>query len=163
MPIGAIEIAAKVDVEFDRPVSEFRSQTIHKITPIPELIKQFPKTRYYGSKRKLLSWLYSKFSRIDFDTTLDLFGGTASVSQLFRSMHKTVTYHDALSFNSDIAATVLSDRVALTRNELTEHIGQTIPTQGLIARNFEGIFFKAEENRWLDGFMENLCESKRTM
>lgn len=60
--------------------------SLHVIQPVPELIAQFPSTRYYGSKRKLLSWLCRHLCTIRFDTVLDAFGGTGSVSLLFKAM-----------------------------------------------------------------------------
>ena len=65
------------------------------ISPVVDTIARLPATRYYGSKRKLLGWIHSKLKSLEFDTALDLFGGTASVSQLLRAMRKTVTYNRA--------------------------------------------------------------------
>jgi len=42
-------------------------------------ISKFPKTRYYGSKRRLLSWIYHAVKDLPFNTVLDGFGGAASV------------------------------------------------------------------------------------
>lgn len=132
---------------------------VHLITPVPELLKIFPRTRYYGSKRRLIRWLYSKFSPYNYSTVLDLFGGTASVSQLFRVMNKKVTYHDAFLFNVDVANTILSNTVATTRSSVLNFIKSVTTSSGIIANNFEGIFFLREENEWLDGFMEKLASS----
>jgi adenine-specific DNA-methyltransferase len=54
----------------------------------------FPTTRYQGSKRKLLLWLYKHISPLNFKSVLDVFGGTACVSYLFKIMDKQVTYND---------------------------------------------------------------------
>lgn len=129
-----------------------RSQ-LRSIRPVKELINVFPTTRYYGSKRKLLTWLYSKISGIRFKTVLDAFGGTGSVSQLFRSMQKCVTYNDAFHFNIHVAEALLSETVALPRSALVKKLTVVEPANGIISRNFEGIFFTDDENRWLDGFM----------
>ena len=130
-----------------------RPRIVHSIAPVADLIKRIPNTRYYGSKRKLLPWLYSKLKTLDFDSVLDLFGGTASVSQLFRAMHKTVAYHDAFQFNTDVATTLLSADLALTKEQLANCLTEVQPVEGVIARNFRGIFFLDEENCWIDGFI----------
>lgn len=42
----------------------------------------FPSTRFYGSKRRQLSWLQTELSRVQGTTALDAFGGTGAVSYL---------------------------------------------------------------------------------
>lgn len=54
----------------------------------------FPTTRYRGSKRKILSWIWNNTKDLPFNTVLDLFGGTSVVSLLFKRMGKQVTYND---------------------------------------------------------------------
>jgi len=41
-------------------------------------ISKFPSTRYRGSKRKIIPWLWDSFKELDFTSALDVFGGTAS-------------------------------------------------------------------------------------
>ena len=132
---------------------------LHTISPNPTLIPAFPKTRYYGSKRRLLSWLYSELDTIDFTSVLDVFGGTACVSQLFRLMQKKVTYHDAFQFNLDVARTVLSDTLALSPGSLTSYLDSIRPCTGVVTRNFRDVFFLHQENLWIDGFMRGLDPS----
>lgn len=49
-------------------------------------LKEFPTTRYRGSKRKLLPWMQAHLSELEYDSVLDLFGGTGSVSYMFKRM-----------------------------------------------------------------------------
>jgi len=127
--------------------------SLRLIQPVGEAIKSLPKTRYYGSKRRLLPWIYENVSGLRFDTALDLFGGTASVSQLFRLMRKRVTYNDGLRFNEDVARVVLSPETALNRSDLAKRLARVRPLDGIVARRFDGIFYTRNENRWIDGFM----------
>lgn len=71
------------------------------------VIANFPKTRYYGSKRRLLGWIYQELKDLPFNTVLDGFGGTASVSLLFKAMGKQVNFHDALLCNTIAAKALL--------------------------------------------------------
>jgi adenine-specific DNA-methyltransferase len=64
------------------------------------VIARFPKTRYYGSKRRLLGWIYHALKDLPFNTVLDGVGGTASVSLLFKTMGKQVNFHDGLLFTT---------------------------------------------------------------
>ena len=59
----------------------------------------FPSTRYQGSKRKLLPWIYENVRDIQFESVLDLFGGSGIVCYMFKKMEKRVTYNDYLKFN----------------------------------------------------------------
>lgn len=130
--------------------------SLHVIQPVPDRIAQFPSTRYYGSKRKLLGWMYGHLGPLRFDTVLDAFGGTGSVSLLFQAMNKRVTYHDGFRFNEDVARSVLSAKPALTKPVVEATLAAVKPRSGVVSQHFSDIFFKAEENAWLDGFMATL-------
>ena len=41
---------------------------------------KFPSTRFSGSKRRFLFWIWENIRDIKFKTVLDVFGGTGSVS-----------------------------------------------------------------------------------
>lgn len=62
----------------------------------------FPTTRYQGSKRQMTEWIWENVSEFTFDSVLDVFGGTAVVSHLFKRKGKSVTYNDYLAFNHTI-------------------------------------------------------------
>lgn len=132
---------------------------LQRIEPLAEAIARFPSTRYYGSKRRLLGWMYQHLAGLRFETVLDAFGGTGSVSLLFKAMRKEITYHDGMRFNEDVARALLADELAFNRAELDAFLGSISPRAATIARRFDGIFFTAAENRWLDGFVETLNRS----
>jgi adenine-specific DNA-methyltransferase len=136
---------------------------LNVIQSVPAAIATLPSTRYYGSKRKLLPWIYESIRSLKFETVLDPFGGTASVSLLFQAMRKTVTYHDGLRFNEDVGRTLLSNKVAILRPDLVNLLARVVPRQGVISDMFDGIYYKREENAWLDGFAYELYESVRTI
>ena len=45
---------------------------------IPKEIGNIPSTRYQGSKRKILPWIYDCIKDVEFNTVLDVFGGSYS-------------------------------------------------------------------------------------
>ena len=51
---------------------------------IPKEIGNIPSTRYQGSKRKILPWIYDCIKDVEFNTVLDAFGGSGMVSCLFK-------------------------------------------------------------------------------
>lgn len=58
----------------------------------------FPSTRYQGSKLKLAQWIGGECRDLNFTTVLDAFGGSGSVSYMYKKMGKEVTYNDILKF-----------------------------------------------------------------
>ncbi len=69
------------------PVGKTRSNT------------KFPSTRYQGSKTKLVDWIWDQIKDLNFNTSLDAFGGTGAVAYRLKSAGKEVTYNDLLIFN----------------------------------------------------------------
>ncbi|MBX4914789.1 DNA adenine methylase [Rhizobium bangladeshense] len=125
---------------------------LYAIEPVASSISTFPTTRYYGSKRKLLPWVFDSVRLLEFDTVLDAFGGTGSVSQLFRAMRKRVFYHDAFHFNTHVARTLLTEDATINVERLNAILDAVRPIKGTIAQNFENIFFLPSEDEWIDGF-----------
>lgn len=64
-----------------------------------EELKTIPTTRYQGSKREMLPWIYDCIKNVEFNTVLDAFGGSGMVSCLFKRMGKGVTYNDLYRYN----------------------------------------------------------------
>lgn len=118
---------------------------------INQVLSTIPKTRYYGSKRRLLDWIYQSTKDLPFNTVLDGFGGTASVSLLFKAMGKQVTFNDALLSNSIAAKALLSEKASFNFNEATNFIDSITPVEGFISKTFEGMYYTQKENNWLDG------------
>jgi len=126
------------------------------VTPVykdaASLIASFPKTRYYGSKRRLLDWIYQALKDLPFTTVLDGFGGTASVSLLFKMMDKEVTFHDALLCNTISACALLANELPYSDvAEVNSFIDTISPSNGFISKTFAGMYYTDDENRWLDG------------
>ncbi|WP_191905921.1 DNA adenine methylase [Nitrincola iocasae] len=115
-------------------------------------ITEFPKTRYYGSKRQHLSWIHAITKNIEFETVLDVFGGTASVSLLFLKMGKKVTYNDNLKFNAISADAILNKPNTNIIEECCELIKDVVPYAGFVSNTFNGMYYTDEENMYIDGF-----------
>jgi len=73
-----------------------------------------PSTRYQGSKRKILPWIGEHFAQLKFETVLDAFGGTGSVSYLLKAMGKQVTYNDYMRWNY-LIGTALIEKLRMLR------------------------------------------------
>lgn len=103
-----------------------------------DLLKIVPTTRYQGSKRKILPWLYECMRNYEFHTVLDAFGGTGMVSYLFKKMGKRVTYNDLFQFNQRVArfekahlrrtllCTTVSSRLAISVTHICDSMALTL-------------------------------------
>ena len=121
--------------------------------------KKFPTTRYQGSKRKILPWLYNSFRELDFHTALDACGGSGSVSYLLKKMGKSVTYNDELHFNYQIGKAIIENQSCqLTQHDLSqlESFHKSVIYNDLIVRNFSGFYYLPDENVWLDKITSNI-------
>jgi adenine-specific DNA methylase len=125
----------------------------------PDLVAQFPSTRYQGSKAKLIDWIWERIAEFGFETCLDAFGGTGAVSYRLKQEGKTVTYSDLLQFNYQFGlALIENSNVRLTPEELdwllNPHAELTYPH--LIQDTFSDIYFTDGENAWIDRTITNI-------
>lgn len=119
----------------------------------------YPSTRYQGSKRKLIDWIWEHSRSLQFHSVLDVFGGTGVVSYLFKRAGKQVTYNDALKFNWTIGRALIANKdIVLSPQDVSMLMSRNeIPYSQVIQNNFAGIYFTDEENRWLDQVVTNIA------
>ena len=146
-----------------KPVVSSIRKPIHpgSLTLFPTAIshRAFPTTRYQGSKLKLLDWIAMSIEHLDYDTALDLFGGTGSVGYLMKCNGKAVTFTDQLRSNFLVGKALIENAtVLLSENDIQSVIAPKPQHHydNFISRTFENIYFTAEENRWLDIVTQNI-------
>lgn len=128
---------------------------------IDGLFTHFPSTRYQGSKRKLLPFIYRVCQGYEFDSVLDLYSGTSSVSLLFRAMGKSVTANDYMQYNASTARLMLcADHSLLSALDIEAMVSHVFcdsdPSFNSVESEFEGIYFNTDENRQIDKFCSNI-------
>ena len=131
---------------------------------------KLPTTRYYGSKRKLVERIWSALEELDiqYDTVLDLFGGTGVVSYYMARKGKEVTYNDVMAFNGEIAKALLcTPRGAFTEKDIPIilQINPKAEYQHYIRELFDDIYYTPEENDIIDRAVQNILrlpETKRS-
>jgi adenine-specific DNA methylase len=131
----------------------------YPLSLFPGLTRQFPSTRYQGSKLKLADWIWQHIVDLGFQTCLDAFGGTGVIAYYFKQAGKQVTYNDLLRFNHLIGRALIENNdVYLTADEvdwlLRTHPRMVYPC--FIQKNFHNIYFTDEENIWLDRVITNI-------
>ncbi|MFO0548291.1 MAG: DNA adenine methylase [Polyangiaceae bacterium] len=120
--------------------------------------KGFIQTRYLGSKRRLLPWLESIFQTLEFDSAVDVFGGTGAVSWALKRLGKSVVFNDALEANAIGArAVVANDGVHLPHSAARTLFERArgVAYADVVERHYAGVFYVAEEDRWIDTVAQN--------
>jgi len=118
-----------------------------------------PTTRFVGSKRRLVPWIWSLIRSLEFDSFLDAFGGTGVVGYHAKIHGKQVFYNDILKFNYQIGLAIIENSsVRLSEEDvefiLQRHDGVEYPS--FIQNTFRGLYYTDEENQWLDMVTKNI-------
>jgi adenine-specific DNA-methyltransferase len=122
---------------------------------------EFPITRYQGSKRKIIPWIYENIKDLQFQTALDGFGGSSTVSYLMKKMRKSVTYNDVMKFNHLIGKALIENQTIkflpedlLTLKQKNDYITYAQTIQEI----YHGIYYKKKENELLDLVASNVTQ-----
>lgn len=120
-----------------------------------------PVTRYYGSKRKLVDRIWEEFENrhLEFQSFLDVFGGTGIMSYNMASHGKDVIYNDIFTFNCKIAEALLASQRGVFTNEDANQLLQRVEGRGyqhFIEDIFRGIYYTDEENATIDTVVQNI-------
>ncbi|UUC45765.1 DNA adenine methylase [Flavobacterium cerinum] len=127
---------------------------------MPDIV--LPQTRYYGSKRKIVDKIWNILTNeanLQFDSILDVFGGSASFSYYSKLHNKQVFYNDIFQFNFIIGKKLIEQNT----NELTyenaislfERI-QGVEYLNYISEFYNDIYFTNEENDQIDVYIQNV-------
>lgn len=121
-------------------------------------LRDFPTTRYQGSKRKILPWIYEHLHTLEFDSALDLFGGTASVSYLLKRMGKKVWYNDSLRFNYLIGVALIENNHVKLTPEDTDFltVSENRVASTFVTDTFKNIYFTHAENGQIDAICSRI-------
>lgn len=134
--------------------------SLHLMSSLSDInFKKFPTTRYQGSKRKILYWIYECIKELNFTQVLDAFGGSASFSYLAKKMGKEVVYNDLMKFNFLIGTSLIQNQGVTVNQEDIDYVLQNKPilsSSRFIQDNFEDIYFLDHENEWLDRIISNI-------
>lgn len=127
-----------------------------------------PTTRYYGSKRKLVDNIWSALESLhaEYDTVLDLFGGTGLLSYYMASKNKSVIYNDIMQFNCAVAEALLHTcRGSFTQQDAIELLNknEAYDYHYYIRDIYEGIYYTAEENAMIDVVTQNISRLPESM
>tara|TARA_B100001027_G_C16265649_1_gene331915 strand:+ start:1027 stop:2058 length:1032 start_codon:yes stop_codon:yes gene_type:complete len=122
-----------------------------------EQYKKFPPSRYMGSKNKIIKELYKVFNKLKFDSALDLFSGSSSVSYLLKSMGKKVISNDYLYFSSNISRSIIENsNYKLNKKDIKNLLSRPKKYNKFVQNKFKGIFYSKSENDFIDIIRHNI-------
>ena len=117
----------------------------------------FPDTRYMGSKKSLLQFIWDTVKQVKFQTVLDAFSGSGCVAQMFKARGKQVMANDHLEYSYHLAnATVANSSERLSEEEIRKLLQPNRRSRRFIQRTFKGIYFTDDENKFLDNISYNI-------
>lgn len=119
----------------------------------PPQMQKFPRFRYMGSKFRLLEWLHTPFSDLQFESCIDAFSGSGAVSYFLKSMGKKVINNDSLNFPCVLSAAIISNNSTILQptdvDFLLSHKA-TKDFEKFIQITFHNIFYTHEDLSFLD-------------
>ncbi|MBC8391237.1 MAG: DNA adenine methylase [Deltaproteobacteria bacterium] len=122
----------------------------------------FPSTRYAGSKRKIVDWIWDSVSFLDFEKVGDLFGGTAVVSNMFKRMNKSLIYNDILMSNYHCGVALIeNDTEQLSDEDVSLTLTNNPDKQNKVSQLFKDVFFTDSENDFIDNYICNVNQHFR--
>lgn len=126
------------------------------LLPIFNAEQTFPDTKYMGSKKDLLPFIFENVKGIKFATVLDAFSGTGCVSFMFKKMGKKTDSNDFLKFCYHIAnATIANRKVKLTDDDIESLIKSNAKRENFVRETFGEMYFTLEDDDFLDSLWAN--------
>ena len=128
-------------------------------TPVTNVGRSGPSTRYQGSKRKLGPWLSKAFTSLRFTTVVDLMAGTGSVAYILKSMGKRVIANDYLHSNHSTLLAFIQNSSTRLNDDNVSWLTCRHPNvlySSFVEDTFQGFYFTRQENTWLDLVASNI-------
>jgi len=118
-----------------------------------------PMTRYQGSKRRIVDWIIQGIRDLEFDTALDIMGGTATVAYNLKKLGKSVTYNDFLLWNYHNGSALIENTSSrLNSEDINSIFDKNILYEydDVVERNFKDVYFTESENKEIDVLAQNI-------
>ena len=124
---------------------------------LPEQVSLYPPTRFMGSKKKLLSDIWSVASNFKFESVLDLFSGSGIVGYMFKAQGKRVISNDYMVMSAVFTkAMIENNNVILPIDEVRELFVEKRESDHFVETTFKGLYFPDEDNQLIDTLRTNI-------
>ena len=121
----------------------------------------YPRTRFMGSKYKLLEDIRDVTKQFNFDTAIDLFSGSGVVSYMLKAEGARVISNDQMYLSwSYSKALIQNNSKRLSSAEVDRLLMFDTPTDRFVEQTFKGLYFTDEENCLIDRLRTNIQQLK---
>lgn len=121
-----------------------------------EQFRNFPGTRYMGSKNKIVSRIWDSINELEFDSFYDAFAGSNVVSYFMKSQGKKVITNDFMSMSFITSKAIIENSKIRLQDKDVAFLLKNKNNNSFIQDTFNGIFFDKDENRFLDKVRNNI-------
>ncbi|MGD9108308.1 MAG: Dam family site-specific DNA-(adenine-N6)-methyltransferase [Gammaproteobacteria bacterium] len=121
-------------------------------------VRKYPSTRFMGAKTKLLPYIRDIVKEFDCNKVLDLFAGSGVVSYMLKDEGKQVISNDYMAMSAVFCKSLIENNKVILPQEKAESL-MKVCTKGndnFVQDNFEGLYFKQEENILIDNIRTNI-------
>lgn len=116
-----------------------------------------PPSKFMGSKRAILPFIFRHIDRLQYDTVFDPFSGSGAVAFEFKRRSKQVTTNDFLHFSYLISkALIENNRYRLSDEQLAKLLLPRQDANSVVRDNFANVFFTMDECFFLDSLWSNI-------
>lgn len=135
-----------------------RSRSLRSVPPaLPEQMREYPTTRFMGSKSKILGDIHGVVSQLEFETAIDAFSGSGIVSYLFKSMGKRVITNDYMAMSWNLAtALVENNTVTLSDAQIERMLEKAPQSDQFVSKTFKDLYFSNSDNAIIDDIRFNI-------
>ena len=119
----------------------------------------FPPTKFMGSKRNLMKFIFENLADLKYDTVLDAFSGSGVVAYEFKRNKKQVTTNDFLHFAYLTSkALIENNKVKLDNATFEKLLIQRPDAPNFTRKHYSGLFLAKKESYFLDSLWANINE-----
>lgn len=119
--------------------------------PLEDRLALYPRLRFMGSKYRLAPRLADVFRSLPDGPAADAFSGSGIVSYTLKASGRSVVANDHLAFAATLTEAVVQNADELLDADDVEAIcSENIDGRDFIATTFDGLYFPAEDHRFLD-------------
>lgn len=138
-----------------KPYPRFSIREIPR--PVGDKASAYPRTRYMGSKEKLLAYIQDVALQFQFNSALDLFSGSGVVGYMFKTMGKQVFSNDYMAMSATFSkAMIENNRHRLSEKEIDKLFASNPDASRFVQETYTGIYYTDADNALIDLVRSNL-------
>jgi DNA adenine methylase len=121
------------------------------------ILKNFPGTRFMGSKYSILASIWDCVKTLDFETVFDAFSGSGCVAYMFKQYGKRVITNDFLNFCYHFSKAIIeNNNSALTPSDVDLLLSTNTSSGRFISETFQGLYYNKDDLIFLDQVRDNI-------